>query len=92
MTRIYLIRHCEAEGNLYRRAQGHWDGRATALGEIQIEALARRLGDVRIDAVWSSDLSRAMRTAEAALRGRELTLRVTPRLREICMGVWEGQP
>lgn len=30
MTKIYLIRHAEAEGNLYRRIQGHWDeiGRA----------------------------------------------------------------
>ena len=26
MTKIYLIRHAEAEGNLYRRIQGHWDG------------------------------------------------------------------
>lgn len=92
MTRIYLIRHCEAEGNLYRRAQGHWNGKITQLGEKQIDALAERLRDVRIDAVWSSDLSRAMATADAALRGRGLTLCVTPRLREICMGVWEGQP
>ena len=28
MTKIYLIRHAEAEGNLYRRIQGHWDGRS----------------------------------------------------------------
>lgn len=92
MTRIYLIRHCEAEGNLYRRAQGHWNGRITALGERQIDALAQRLKDVHIDEVWSSDLSRAVATADAALRGRDLELNVTPRLREICMGVWEGQP
>ena len=26
MTSIYLIRHAEAEGNLFRRAQGHWNG------------------------------------------------------------------
>ena len=34
MTKIYLIRHAEAEGNLYRRIQGHWDGSITALGQI----------------------------------------------------------
>jgi probable phosphoglycerate mutase len=60
MTKIYLIRHAEAEGNLYRRAQGHWDGKITDLGRKQIEALADRFKDVRIDAVYSSDLSRAM--------------------------------
>ena len=32
MTKIYLIRHAEAEGNLYRRIQGHWDGSITPLG------------------------------------------------------------
>ena len=42
MTKIYLIRHAEAEGNLYRRIQGHWDGSITALGLQQIDALAQR--------------------------------------------------
>lgn len=92
MTRIYLIRHGEAEGNLYRRAQGHWDGRLTDLGRKQLDALEERFRDIRLDEVWSSDLSRARETAQALLRHRDLTLNVTPRLREICMGVWEGQP
>ena len=26
MTEIYVIRHVQAEGNLYRHMQGHWDG------------------------------------------------------------------
>ena len=42
MTKIYLIRHAEAEGNLYRRIQGHWDGSITPLGLQQIDALAQR--------------------------------------------------
>lgn len=40
MTSIYLIRHAEAEGNLFRRAQGHWNGKITARGKKQIDALA----------------------------------------------------
>lgn len=92
MTRIYLIRHGEAEGNLYRRAQGHWNGKITARGKEQINALEKRFADVSIDAVWSSDLSRAMETAGAILRGRDLELHTSPRLREVCMGVWEGRP
>ena len=43
MTKVYLIRHAEAEGNYYRRIQGHWDGRITALGMRQIDALAEEL-------------------------------------------------
>ena len=42
MTKIYLIRHAEAEGNLYRRIQGRWDGSITPLGLQQIDALAQR--------------------------------------------------
>ena len=43
MTEIYLIRHTQAEGNLYRMMQGHRDGDVTALGWREIEALADRL-------------------------------------------------
>lgn len=92
MTSIYLIRHAEAEGNLFRRAQGHWNGKVTDRGRRQIDALAERFRGVKIDAVYSSDLDRTVATAGALLRGRELELVTTPRLREINMGVWEGEP
>lgn len=92
MTKIYLIRHAEAEGNLYRRNQGHFNGRITALGRKQIAALAERFRDVRIDALYSSDLCRASTTAGAILKYHpELNLNLEPRLREICMGVWEDK-
>ena len=91
MTSIYLIRHAEAEGNLFRRAQGHWNGKITARGKKQIDALAERFKDVRIDAVYSSDLDRAVETAGAILRGRDVPFKRTPLLREINMGVWEGE-
>ena len=90
MTTIYLIRHAEAEGNLFRRAQGHWNGKITPLGKKQIDALAERFKDVHLDAVYSSDLDRAKETAGALLRGRDLELHTTRELREIHMGVWEG--
>lgn len=92
MTSIYLIRHAEAEGNLFRRAQGHWNGKITARGKLQIDALAERFKDTRLDAVYSSDLDRAVETAGALLRGRQLPFKRTPLLREINMGVWEGEP
>lgn len=93
MTKIYLIRHGEAEGNLYRRSQGQYNANITALGKAQIAALAERFRDVSIDALWSSDLNRAMSTATALLKYHpELALHTTPRLREVCMGQWEDTP
>lgn len=92
MTNIYLIRHAEAEGNLYRRSQGHFDGKITPLGYQQIAALAERFRTVALDALYSSDLSRARTTAGAIEKYHpELELTPEPRLREICMGVWEDR-
>ncbi len=51
MTEIYLIRHAQAEGNIYRFMQGHWDGDVTETGQLQIKALAEKLKDIKIDAV-----------------------------------------
>ncbi len=92
MTTVYLIRHAQAEGNLYRRCHGWYNGLITEKGYRQIEALARRFQDVHIDAVYSSDLFRTMTTARAILRSRPLSLRVDPDLREIGGGCWEDHP
>ena len=89
MTEIYLIRHIQAEGNIYRVMQGHFDGAVTALGLRQVEALAERFRDVKLDALYSSDLHRARVTASAVQKYHDLPLRTDPRLREINMGRWE---
>ena len=54
MTTIYLIRHAEAEGNLYRRIHGWYDALVTENGLRQIQALEERLQGEQFDAVWSS--------------------------------------
>ena len=91
MTEIYLIRHAQAEGNLYRMMQGHWDGQVTELGRRQIQALAWRFESIPIDAVYASDLSRTRQTAEAITGPQHLPLHTEPALREINMGRWETQ-
>ena len=91
MTRIYLIRHAEAEGNLYRRAQGWYDGRITENGYLQIEALAKRFADIHVDAVYSSDLFRTRVTAAAVYKPKNLPLNLDPMLREIKIGEWEDR-
>ena len=90
MTKVYLIRHAEAEGNYYRRIQGHWDGGITARGHKQIAALAERMKDVHLDALYSSDLTRTQLTAGAVLKYHDLPLITDKRLREVYMGRWEG--
>ena len=91
MTEIYLIRHTQAEGNVYHAMQGHWDGDVTALGLRQIDALAERFRTVKIDALYSSDLKRAMLTAEAIRRYRPMELHTSFELREINVGPWEAR-
>ena len=93
MTKIYLIRHAEAEGNLYRRAQGQFNSNLTSLGRVQLGALAERFRNVPLDALWSSDLYRTQSTAAAILKYHpELTLHTWKQLREIDVGVWEDVP
>ena len=92
MTEIYVIRHVQAEGNLYRHMQGHWDGDVTPVGRMQRDALALRFRDIPVDAVYSSDLYRARFTASAITQHHPLPVRLDTRLREINVGPWEAEP
>ena len=89
MTSIYLIRHAEAEGNLYRIAQGQYDSILTDRGWRQVRALEKRFADIHVDAVYSSDLYRTCATASAIYRPKGLELHRRRDLREICVGDWE---
>lgn len=90
MTEIYLIRHTQAEGNLYHMMQGHWDGDITELGKKQIDALAERMRDVKIDALYTSDLYRTRMTASAITKYHDIPMINDERLREINIGPWEA--
>ena len=92
MTTIYLIRHAEAEGNLYRRVHGWYDSLITDNGYRQIAALEARFRDIHIDAVYSSDLFRTSATARAIYALKGLELRTDPGLRELQLGDWEDLP
>lgn len=91
MTTVYLIRHAEAEGNIYRRFHGWYNSLITDNGYRQIEALAGRFEGVSIDAVYSSDLFRTMTTAGAIYKSRGLELHTDKGLREIGGGIWEDR-
>lgn len=91
MTTVYIVRHAEAEGNIYRRIHGWYDSLITENGYRQIAALRERFRDIPVDAAYSSDLFRTMTTARAVYEPKGLELHTSPRLREINMGSWEDQ-
>lgn len=91
MTTIYLVRHCETQGNRQRLFQGRMDMDISEAGGRQLDRLAERFRDMPLDALYSSPLLRAMRTAEAVNRHHGLSIRQDERLIEINGGCWEGK-
>ena len=87
---IYLIRHGETPWNAEQRILGATDIGLTPTGLRQAEALSDALSDRPIRAVYSSDLSRALRTADALARPHALEIRARPDLREMNQGFLEG--
>jgi broad specificity phosphatase PhoE len=85
-----LVRHGSVTGAETRRFIGHLDVPLSPLGEAQLEALAARLRDIRLEAVYCSDLLRTRRSAEILAAPHRLTPISDPALREFAMGQWDG--
>ena len=91
-TRICFVRHGETNWNAERRMQGHIDIPLNANGISQAERLANALIRVKhsFDVIYSSDLERALHTANAVARALSLDVQITPRLRERNVGILQG--
>lgn len=87
-----LIRHGETIWNAEGRVQGHADSPLNAVGLEQATLLADKLAEHHPDiaAIYSSDLSRALATAEKTAIKLRLPVVMREGLREICCGVAEG--
>lgn len=90
-TTIFLVRHAEAQGNAEEFFQGNIDTMLTEKGQKQLDFLAERFKDVKLDAIYTSPFQRAMLTAEAVNKFHGLPLIPDYRLREINGGDWEGR-
>jgi probable phosphoglycerate mutase len=89
--RLIIIRHGESEWNRIGRYQGQLDAPLSELGLHQAEALAERLKNEPIDAIFTSPLQRAAKTAEAIARYHpRLQVETSPALLEIHHGDWQG--
>jgi broad specificity phosphatase PhoE len=90
VTTLLLARHGETDWNREFRIQGSSDLELNELGRQQAQFLAQELTDVDLDAIYSSDLSRAQATAAAVAATHGLEVKLDPRLRERSFGSWEG--
>ncbi len=89
LLRLWIVRHGETEANQKQYIQGQSESPLTAMGISQANRLAKRLRGFRFDAVFSSDLSRAVDTATIiAPKNEIITLR---HLRERALGPLEGK-
>ena len=91
MTEIIIIRHGETEWNQTGRFQGHSDVPLSKTGRAQAEALGQNLAIDYVDAIYASDLIRAMETAAPLAARFGLTVTPDPLLRELNFGAWEGR-
>ncbi len=87
---LLLVRHGETEWNRTSRWQGQADPPLNDLGREQARALAATLREEPIAAAYSSDLRRALETAELLASPHRLEVRVDARLREVDVGGWSG--
>lgn len=88
MKGLIFIRH--AETDLAGTFCGHSDPPVNSRGQIQIHEMVSRLSPEPFDAVYSSDLRRAMETAAPLARTFALPIITSDRLREIHFGDWES--
>jgi len=91
--KLILIRHGETIENASRIVQGQLSGHLSDKGREQAFRIAGRLKDEKFDAVYSSDLDRALETAKILMKDREcLPIFAEKRLREQSFGIYEGKP
>ena len=89
-THVLLIRHGQSRGNAERRFGGHTATPLSARGRNQAQATARSLKSEGLTAIYSSDLARAIETAQPLARLTGLPINGTDAFRERSVGVMEG--
>lgn len=92
VTKLYIVRHCQSMGNIEKRFQGRFDAPVSPAGEKQLELLSLRFRNEHLDAIYSSPLSRAHKTAEAVNRFHHLPIQRMDGLLELDVGEMENLP
>jgi len=92
MTEIILVRHGETEWNVEEIFRGRINIELNETGIKQAELLAEYLSDLKIDAIYSSPLKRAIGTAEIIAGYHKLDVEIAPGLIDFNYGKWQGLP
>ncbi|MFC2035805.1 histidine phosphatase family protein [Chloroflexota bacterium] len=90
MMEIILARHGDTEWNAEDIFRGRADIGLNETGRKQAELLAEYLSDIKIEAIYSSPLKRALRTAETIANYHQLKVVITPSLVDLNFGQWQG--
>ena len=90
MTEIILARHGETEWNVGEIFRGRIDIELNETGIKQAELLGGYLSEVKIEAIYSSPLKRALKTAEVMAGPHQLEVKITPGLIDLDFGQWQG--
>ena len=90
MAKLYLVRHGETDYNNTMRFQGQTDIPLNQTGVEQAEKLAAFFKDIPLDAVYSSSLQRAGKTAEIIAEEKGLEPVSLDALKEMSFGIWEN--
>lgn len=90
---LWFVRHGESTWNASGLVQGQAVGPVlTEKGRQEAALVTERLGDIRVAAIYTSDLDRARETASIVGCARRLPLHIDPALRERNFGAAEGHP
>ena len=90
MTQIILARHGETEWNVKEIFRGRIDIELNKTGVKQAKLLAEHLSNSKINAIYSSPLARALKTAKIIADHHKLDVEVTPGLIDLNYGEWQG--
>jgi glucosyl-3-phosphoglycerate phosphatase len=90
LRRLILLRHGQTDYNVDGRMQGHIDSHLTDAGHEQAAEAAPVLASLAPDRLVSSDLRRAVDTAEVVGAACGLPVKFDLRLRETHLGLWQG--
>lgn len=94
MLTLFFVHHGITDWNLEKRCTGQSDVPLNKMGKADAEQIAESLRNVPLSRVYTSDLSRAVETAETITQHHNEPVEVIedPRLREFDFGDWEGLP
>ena len=94
MVRFYIVRHGQTLLNSLDRAQGWVDSPLTGAGKQMAADIGQKLKGIDFDAVYTSDMLRAVQTAEMILEAggkSDVPIEKDARLREWCLGCMEAE-